>query len=288
MSTSASHGKSDCSSLLGKVLTAHGGLENWERVHSLRADVVLGGPFWSMLGWPYGELKLTASLDARRQHITLGSFTAPDRIAVFDVEPQRLSIQTTDGVLVEQRDDPRSSFPPFDRAATEWDPIQVAYFLSAAHWNYLTQPFSFTYPGVEAREIEPWDEGGETWRRLAVGFPKWNANHGADQLFYYDTDFMLRRMDYAAEVTGNSPVAHYTHDPETFDGFVFPTRRRIHRRDADGIADQSAAAITLDVAQVTVEAAQSAQRPALIRSNRPSTPADIPMQRRMLTKSTPA
>ena len=51
-------------------------------------------------------------------------------------------------------------------------------------------------------------------------------------------------------------VAHYTHDPKTFDGFVFPTRRRVHGRDADGIADQSVTAITLDVAKVTVEAAR--------------------------------
>ena len=165
MSTSLSRGKSDGSALLAKVLDAHGGLDNWERVRSLRADIVLGGPFWSMLGWAHGELKLTASLDARREHITLGRFTAPDWIAVFDVEPQRLSIQATDGVLVEQRDDPRSSFPPFDPRTTRWDRIQVAYFLSAAHWNYLTQPFSFTYPGVEAREIQPWDESGQTWRR---------------------------------------------------------------------------------------------------------------------------
>jgi hypothetical protein len=139
----------------------------------------------------------------------------------------------------------------------------VAYFLSAALWNYLTQPFSFTYPGVDVREIQPRDEGGETWRRLAVRFPKSNANHNADQLFYYDTDFMLRRMDYAPEVTANSPVAHYTHDPKTFDGFVFPTRRRVHRRDADGVADQSVAAITLDVAQVAVGGkAQSLNRPS--------------------------
>jgi len=45
------------------------------------------------------------------------------------------------------------------------------------------------------------------WRRLAVRFPKSNANHNPDQVFYYDTDFMLRRMDYAPEVTANSPVA---------------------------------------------------------------------------------
>ena len=131
MSTSLSHGKPDRSPLLAQVLTAHGGLKNWGRVRSLRADIVLGGPFWSMLGWPPAGLKLTASLDARREHITLGPFTAPDRIAVLDVEPERLSMQTTDGVLVEQRDDPRSSFPPFDLATTRWDPIQVAYFLSA-------------------------------------------------------------------------------------------------------------------------------------------------------------
>ena len=97
MSTSLSRGKSDGSALTRKVLDAHGGLDNWERVRSLRADIVLGGPFWSMLGWPHAELKLTASLDARREHIMLGRFTAPDRITVFDVEPQRLSIQATDG-----------------------------------------------------------------------------------------------------------------------------------------------------------------------------------------------
>ena len=124
-----------------------------------------------------------------------------------------------------------------------------------AHWNYLTQPFSFTYPGVEVREIEPWDEGGQTWRRLAVRFLETNANHNADQLLYYGTGFMLRRMDYAPEVTSQLARPHYTHDPKTFHGFVFPTRRRInHSRDTDGTTDQSLAAITLDVAQVTIEA----------------------------------
>ena len=56
-------------------------------------DTVFGGPFWSMLGWSPAGLELTASLTARREHITLGPFTEPDRIAVFDVEPERLSIK---------------------------------------------------------------------------------------------------------------------------------------------------------------------------------------------------
>jgi hypothetical protein len=41
------------------------------------------------------------------------------------------------------------------------------------------------------------------------------------------------------DVTGKPPVAHYTHDPKTFDGFVFPTRRLVHLHDAKGIADRS-------------------------------------------------
>jgi catechol 2,3-dioxygenase-like lactoylglutathione lyase family enzyme len=128
----------------------------------------------------------------------------------------------------------------------------LAYFTSAATWNYLTVPFVFTYEGVAAHEVGPWDEDGATWRRLAVTFPPGIANHNPDQVFYYDEQFMLRRMDYSPAVTGSPRVAHYTHDPQTFDGFVFPTRRRVHLYDEAGHADQSFAPITLDVERVTV------------------------------------
>jgi hypothetical protein len=129
----------------------------------------------------------------------------------------------------------------------------VAYFTSAATWNYLSEPFALSYPGVQAREIEPWNEDGETWRRLAVTFPASNANHNPDQVFYFDTNFMQRRMDYSPDVTGKPPVAHYLHDPKTFDGFVFPTRRRVHLHDGNGIADQNVARITLDIETISVE-----------------------------------
>lgn len=119
--------------------------------------------------------------------------------------------------------------------------------------NAQTEPFGFAYPDVEAYEIEPWTEDGQTWHRLAVSFPASNANHNANQVFYYDERFMLRRMDYAPEVTGNAPIAHYTHDPMTFDGFVFPTRRFVQLRDAQGKANQSFASITLNICSVAVQ-----------------------------------
>jgi hypothetical protein len=240
--------------LLASVLDGHGGLENWNSVTKLTARLSLGGPFWAARGWPDIYANQTVTLDARREHITFAPFTAPDRASVLDVDPERVTIQTTDGEVVEERTDPRSSYPMhFDPFTTPWDAIQVAYFTSAAVWNYLTEPFVFTYPGVEAREIEPWDEHGERWRRLAVRFPKMNANHNPHQVFYFDENFMQRRMDYSPQLTGNSQVGHYTHNPKTFDGFVFPTRRLVHLRDANGIADESLARITIDIDTIMLE-----------------------------------
>ena len=55
-----------------------------------------------------------------------------------------------------------------------------------------------------------------------------------------------------AAAGGDVPARNYTHDPKTFDGFVFPTRRRVHLHDEARHADQSFAPITLDVEHVTV------------------------------------
>jgi hypothetical protein len=193
------------------------------------------------------------TLDAHRQHIAFTPFTAPGLTSVLRVGAERVAITDRDGSVIEQRNHPRESFPmPFDPLRTRWDAIQVAYFTSAGVWNYLTAPFVFAQAGVEVRELAPWSEGTETWRRLAVRFPKTNANHNADQVFYYDSAFMQRRMDYSPDVTGKPQVAHYTYEHKTFDGFVFPTRRSVHLRDASGVADLGFAPITIDVSRVEV------------------------------------
>jgi hypothetical protein len=41
-------------------------------------------------------------------------------------------------------------------------------------------------------------------------------------------------------------------DHQAFDGIVFPTRRRIYRRNADRTADKSEATITLDLDSITL------------------------------------
>ncbi|WP_426239181.1 hypothetical protein [Pararhizobium sp. DWP1-1-3] len=240
--------------LLTSVLDAHGGLQNWAKVTKLTADMTLGGPFWGARGWQGIFDRQTVIADPHREHITFSPFTAERYTSVLDVAPERVALTTSDGRTIQERLNPRESFPTaFDPFTTPWDAIQVAYFASAAVWNYLTAPFVFVQSGVIATEIDPWTEDGQIWRRLAVSFPTSIANHNADQTFYYDQSYLLRRMDYSPDVTGKPPVAHYAFDHKTFDGFVFPTRRRVFLHDADGIADKGFAPITIDLAYVKVE-----------------------------------
>jgi hypothetical protein len=238
--------------LLNRILAAHGGLEAWRGVTRIQAETLLDGPFWDWRGWPQIRRTQTITLDPRRQHITLAPLVGEGTTASFEAMPERVEIHGADGSVLRHRDDPRHAFPAYEDAVA-WDELHLAYFTGVANWNYLTEPFLFTYPGVETREIAPWTEDGETWRRLEVTFPPGLPNHSAQQTFYYDKDFLLRRMDYSPDVTGNSLIAHYAHDPRRFDGFVFYTRRAVHLRTPEGTADQAFAPITIRTESVSVD-----------------------------------
>lgn len=130
-------------------------------------------------------------------------------------------------------------------------PTQMGYFISYAIWLYLAEPLLFTLPGVKVREVEPWEEDGETWRRLEVTFPDTIASHSTVQTYYFDSVTGLqRRMDYDVEVNGWAEVAHYTSEHKDFDGLVAPTRRRVLLRDKDNVGLHNFAAILLDVDDV--------------------------------------
>lgn len=235
--------------LLDRVLDAHGGLGRWNALSGLVVRGSLGGPFWASKGWPDVYRDQTITIDTQTVDISFAPYPEAGRSSRFTAVPEHLEITDASGAVLDQRNDPRGTFPPTD-APHRWDAIQTAYFTSCAVWNYLTAPFVFTYDGVEVEEIDPWDEDGRTWRRLAVRFPAHLPNHNPDQTFYFDEAFLLRRLDYRPEVT-DAPIAHYVHDHRTFDGIVFPTRRAIHVRRPDGTADTTFAPITLRFDEVT-------------------------------------
>jgi hypothetical protein len=239
--------------LLDQVLDAHGGLERWSSVRELTAHLDFGGPFWGARGWEHVLQHQTVHLDTARERISFAPYTMPGRTLTYDVTAdgaERIALLGPDGSPIETRDDPRGSFPAYD-STVRWDRLQVAYFASVATWNYLMEPFLFSWPDVETLEVEPWQEGGETWRRLAVTFPARLPNHNREQVFYFGDDFLMRRMDYHPDVTA-SPIAHYVHDPATYDGLVFYDRRLVHPRRPDNTAVTDLSVITIDTTGVEV------------------------------------
>ncbi|MFE5096481.1 hypothetical protein ACFRCI_40765 [Streptomyces sp. NPDC056638] len=236
--------------LLDLAIAATGGQALWNTLRGLKIDISIGGPIWAMKGWPPDRtFDQILTLDTVREHIVFSPFTRPDQRMVFDAATDSVTMQTLDGEPVETLTPARARFKGMLRN-TPWDALHLGYFLGYACWNYFTTPFLFTYPDVRAHEIEPWREAGQTWRRLQVRFPPRIATHNPDQVFYFDTFGMQRRMDYITEVNGSTLVGHYTSRYQTFDGLLVATRRRVFRRNPDNSVNLNLPSITLDIHDV--------------------------------------
>jgi hypothetical protein len=193
--------------LLSTAIEAAGGQKLWNTLGGLTVDLSVGGPIWAMKGWPAGAtFDQTVTLDTVDERIEFSPFTRPDWRMTFDATADTVALQTLDGHAVDTLTPARAAFKGHLRP-TPWDALHLGYFLGYANWNYFTTPFLFSYPGVVANEIEPWHEAGQTWRRLRVRFPSSIATHNREQVFYFDSTGLQRRMDYITEVLGPDRLA---------------------------------------------------------------------------------
>jgi len=237
------------SELLNFILAKHGGADLWRSARTVSATVNVHGVFWPSKGRPDLLGVKTGTADLSRQRISLGPY-GEGRTLSFDAAEDLVRITDASGTVVDELLHPRASMAGFV-ADTQWSPTQMGYFISYATWLYLTEPLLFTLSGVQTRELEPWQEDGESWRRLEVTFPPGIASHSTVQTYYFDSATGLqRRMDYDVEVNGRVEVAHYTSEHRVFGGLPVPTRRRVLLRDENNIADHGFAAILLDVDDV--------------------------------------
>ncbi|GGY97943.1 hypothetical protein ACH5AJ_32775 [Streptomyces rochei] len=239
------------SDLLDTVVTARGGLDRWRSVTRLTAEVQAGGALWGLKNQPGVLDRYTISVDLHRQAATLAPFAESGLRAVYT--PGRVALETPDGRVAEERVRPRESFAGHT-LETPWDRLHAAYFAGYAMWTYLTEPFLFAEPGFIATEIEPWEENGETWRRLEVTFPDHIATHSRIQTYYIDAEGLIRRHDYRPDVFGaaDRESAHYTYDHRTVDGLVFPARRSVHLTDEHNRKVAEPVIISIDLTDITV------------------------------------
>ncbi|AKU93821.1 hypothetical protein AKJ09_00485 [Labilithrix luteola] len=166
--------------------------------------------------------------------------------------PHRVAIETLDGKVLEERLNPRDSFQGHTME-TPWDRIQLAYFAGYAMWTYLTSPFSFVMPGFDVREVDGWNENGETWRGLRVKFPRTIATHSTEQTFYFGRDGLLRRHDYDVEVAKGAKGAHYVFDYQEVAGIMVPMRRRVYMPGPDNKPMPEPVIVSIDLSDVRFE-----------------------------------
>lgn len=236
--------------LLELALEAHGGLERWRSVRRLELGLRCGGRAFE-LRFKRGALaSVNATIDTASPRVVVHDYPGPGRSGVF--EPDLVRIERDDGEVLAERRDPRAGFRRLRRNIW-WDDLDLLYFASYALWNYISTPFLFTRPGFSLRELEPWPEEGESWRRLAVGFPADVPTHCPEQVFHFDSRGLLRRLDYTAEVLGSwAKAAHYCFDHKEFSGLVFPTRRRVFPRKRSGQPLSRPTLVWLEVENVEV------------------------------------
>lgn len=218
------------SDLLETVLAAHGGLDNWRRVNTVDFRLTFRGAALEAKQQPHGLRDVLVKVATRQERTLIAPFPIPGRRGIFD--DGRVTIQTDSGVRTATSDEPRKSFAGHGPQSA-WTEIQFLYFVGYALNNYMNMPFLLAQNGVHCKEIAPHEEHGERWRVLQALFPPNIHVHCPEQKFYFNEAGYLVRNDYAPEVTRGS-AAHYTYDHANFDGFIFPTHRRVVRREPSG------------------------------------------------------
>jgi hypothetical protein len=218
--------------LVDLALESAGGLEPFRAAREI--SVVLHGSGTAIrskrFGWIPGQIEVRCS--THDQHTVISPFPKPGQRGVFTASEVRIEA-LEDGRVLSSRQSPHHKFPG-GRRLMWWDDLDFLYFSGYAMWGYLLAPYCFLWNGVEVREVEPWLQGGETWRRLQVTYPPGSHVHSREQVYYFDSSGRLRRNDYTAEVFGSvAKSAHMCAEHKRFDGLVLPTRRRVYGRRSD-------------------------------------------------------
>jgi hypothetical protein len=214
----------DAQDLLEKVIQAHGGAGRWQELAAVEAVISARGFLFKAKRRPVlNHVRVRASIHDPRFIF----YDTPRRGQTAELEGEReVKITGPDNRIVSSRMMPRAAFRSL-RRQLYWDELDFIYFGGYATWNYLLTPFLFLREGFEFEALEPLS-GIECPFRLQATFPDDLPTHCKEQIFHFDRNYLLRRLDYTAEVVGRwAHAAHLCEDYQDFDGIKIPTTRRV-------------------------------------------------------------
>jgi hypothetical protein len=210
--------------ILEKVIQAHGGAQRWQSLAAVEAIISARG------------FLFTAKRRPILNRVRVRAFTHEPRFIFYDFPRAgqtgelngegEVSITGPDDQRVSDRLLPRAAFRSL-RRQFYWDDLDFIYFGGYATWNYLVTPFLFLREGFDFTLLEPL-RGIDCPFRLQASFPDALPSHCKKQIFHFDRNYLLRRLDYTAEVVGRwAHAAHLCENYQDFDGIKIPTIRRV-------------------------------------------------------------
>jgi hypothetical protein len=236
--------------LLAEVIESHGGAELWRQLRRFCARVSINGTLLAGKGKADALKDVVIDGSTRDQFLRLTGFTAPDRRATY--RPDRVTVESLDGQVLAACNEPRAAFASHTDS-TEWDDLHLAYFVGYANWNYFTTPFLLAGEDFVSEELAPWQEDGQTWRRLKVSFPSRIATHSPEQTFYFDQQGLQRCVQYRAAAAGGAMFCDYTWAQEEFSGIIVPTHRSACRIASNGRPVTDPPSVTVELLDVAFE-----------------------------------
>ena len=210
--------------LVSEGIAAHGGASRWSALSGLEAEISAWGFLFTAKRRPQlAHTHVWAS--AHEPYFIFHDVPSPGLRSEWRGD-EEVRIVDARGGVVRSRRSPRAAFSS-PRRQFFWDALDFTYFAGYATWNYLTTPFLFLRPGFRF-ELLPAIQAPAPLQRVRAEFPPDVPTHSRTQTFYFDEQRRLRRLDYTAEVVGRwACAAHFCETYRSFDGFQFPTSRRV-------------------------------------------------------------
>jgi hypothetical protein len=211
--------------ILHEAIEAHGGMDYWNSLAALEVEISAGG------------FLFTAKRRPVLSRVQMRAYTTEPRFAFLDfpkpgqtaelIGTDEVRILDSEGTIIAQRKNPRLEFRKIRRQFF-WDELDFIYFAGYATWNYLTTPFILARKGFHIEALEPLQGDLGELTRLQVTFPADVPTHSRQQVFYFDDQRLLRRLDYTPEIVGGwAHAAHLCDEYRTFDRLKAPTRRHV-------------------------------------------------------------
>jgi hypothetical protein len=215
----------DVAKIVEKVIEAHGGAARWENLTAVEAVISTRGFLFTVKRRPVlNRVRVRAS--TREPNFSFFDYLQPGQTGEL-CGTEEVRITGPDNEVVSSRRHPRPAIKSL-RRQLYWDALDFIYFGGYATWNYLVTPFIFLRDGFHFEKLEPLAPDSELGVRLQVTFPGDLPTHCQQQVFYFDRNYLLRRLDYTAEVVSRwAHAAHICEDYQDFGGIQIPTKRRV-------------------------------------------------------------